>query len=54
MMKINFLLSFFHLVCENESNVIGKTSYGVKFTSAVNEENIFGVQFHPEKSHAMV
>ena len=42
----------YHLVCDNESNVIGKTSYGVKFTSAVNQENIFGVQFHPEKSHS--
>tara|TARA_Y100000996_G_C22508303_1_gene637353 strand:+ start:599 stop:1210 length:612 start_codon:yes stop_codon:yes gene_type:complete len=42
----------YHLVCDNESNVIGKTSYGVKFTSAVNQQNIFGVQFHPEKSHS--
>lgn len=29
----------------------GTTSYGVEFTSAVRFENIWGYQFHPEKSH---
>ncbi|MBT7742734.1 MAG: imidazole glycerol phosphate synthase subunit HisH, partial [Opitutae bacterium] len=28
-----------------------KTSYGVDFDSAIQEGQIFGVQFHPEKSH---
>ena len=30
---------------------IGKTHYGSSFTSAVNKDHIYGVQFHPEKSH---
>jgi glutamine amidotransferase len=30
---------------------ISKTIYGFPFTSAFQKENIFGVQFHPEKSH---
>ena len=30
---------------------IARTLYGTKFCSALNSENIFGVQFHPEKSH---
>lgn len=32
-------------------NVIAYTNYGEKFCSIVNNENIYGVQFHPEKSH---
>ena len=44
---------FLHLFFEPESPnvVLGKTSYNEKFASIVNKENIFGIQFHPEKSH---
>lgn len=35
---------------ENENHIIATTSYGRSFASAVWDENIYGVQFHPEKS----
>jgi len=39
-----------HAVCD-EKYIIGKTLYGYEFVSAVNKDNIFGFQPHPEKSH---
>jgi len=30
---------------------IAETEYGLKFTSVISKDNIFGTQFHPEKSH---
>ena len=34
----------------DEKYIVGYCNYGVKVTAAVQHENIFGVQFHPEKS----
>lgn len=38
--------------CDDASSILANTSYGHEFPSAVSiNERIFGVQFHPEKSH---
>lgn len=37
----------------NLSDVIATTDYGINYPCAVRHENIFGVQFHPEKSQAV-
>jgi glutamine amidotransferase len=37
----------------NSSDVIATTDYGLQYACAVWHENIFGVQFHPEKSQAV-
>lgn len=48
--RFYFVHSYFVKV-EDEKNSILKTNYGVEFDSAIQKDNIYGAQFHPEKSH---
>ncbi len=45
-----YFIHSYHIVCD-EKYTIGKTIYGYEFVSAVNKDNVFGIQPHPEKSH---
>ena len=45
-----FAHSYFMKV-KNESLILNETKYESEFTSAIEQDNIFGVQYHPEKSH---
>jgi len=47
--RFYFVHSYFADTAEN-AWITGTTEYGVRFTSAAGRENIFAVQFHPEKS----
>jgi glutamine amidotransferase len=46
-----FVHSYYFDTAEN-SSIMAQTNYGNLFTSAVYKDRIFGVQFHPEKSHS--
>jgi glutamine amidotransferase len=41
----------YQVVCDDPADVIATVEYGGEFTTAVQKDNILGVQFHPEKSH---
>lgn len=45
-----YFVHSYYAVPKDSSIIIAKTEYGVKFPSVVTKNNIFGVQFHPEKS----
>ena len=45
-----YFVHSYHVVCD-EKYVIGRSIYEYEFVSAVNKDNVFGVQPHPEKSH---
>jgi glutamine amidotransferase len=47
---------FYHLhsyciIPRQPEYVLARAEYGVAFTAAIRRENVFGTQFHPEKSH---
>lgn len=46
-----YFVHSYHVVCNNPDNILAKTFYGYDFTSSIYSENIYGTQFHPEKSH---
>jgi glutamine amidotransferase len=46
-----YFVHSYHVVCRTEEEVLTQTFYGYEFVSSIKKENIYGVQFHPEKSH---
>ena len=48
--KFYFLHSYF-FASANPKHTLAITDYGIEFTSAAVNDHIYGVQFHPEKSH---
>lgn len=46
-----YFVHSYHAVCDGEENVLMQCEYGYRFAAAVAKGKIYGVQFHPEKSH---
>jgi glutamine amidotransferase len=46
-----YFVHSYYLACDREDLVLCETEYDCLFTSAIACGNLFGVQFHPEKSH---
>lgn len=46
-----YFLHSFYVVCDDPRDVAALSHYGIDFGCAVRSDNVYGVQFHPEKSH---
>jgi glutamine amidotransferase len=46
-----YFVHSYHLMCNDPTDVLTTTHYGYDFVSSVHRNNIWGTQFHPEKSH---
>lgn len=46
-----YFVHSFYMKANQEQDVLTKTAHDFSFVSALERENILGVQFHPEKSH---
>jgi len=46
-----YFVHSYHVQCNQQADVLATSMYGHEFVAAFQHENIYGVQFHPEKSH---
>lgn len=46
-----YFVHSYHLVCSDPADVLASACHGIEFVAMVQRGNVFGAQFHPEKSH---
>lgn len=46
-----YFVHSYYVSCKNIEDIVCTTNYGISFNSVINRDNVFGAQFHPEKSH---
>lgn len=49
--SVFYFLHSYYFHCNDTENILATTNYGHNFTSIACRDNIYGIQFHPEKSH---
>ncbi len=49
--ELFYFVHSYHITCRNTEDVLTTTEYSYQFISSIQKENIYGTQFHPEKSH---
>lgn len=46
-----YFVHSYYAQCKHEENILMSAEYGINFAASVQDGKIYGVQFHPEKSH---
>ncbi len=46
-----YFVHSYHLRCNDDGDVLATATHGIEFTAMVHRGNVYGAQFHPEKSH---
>lgn len=46
-----YFLHSYYFECNDKADILATSEYGEQFTCAAHHENVYGIQFHPEKSH---
>ncbi len=46
-----YFVHSYYVKCNNRSDILSTTEFNIEFVSTIENGNIFGTQFHPEKSH---
>ncbi|MFK8060282.1 MAG: imidazole glycerol phosphate synthase subunit HisH [Polaribacter sp.] len=49
--ELFYFVHSYHIKCDDKNDILGTTNYSYDFTSIIQKNNIYGTQFHPEKSH---
>ena len=47
-----YFVHSFYVQCKNTQNILATTQYGTDFASIIQNNNVIGMQFHPEKSQS--
>lgn len=46
-----YFVHSYHMRCSDPADLLATSRHGIEFAAAVNRGNVWGMQFHPEKSH---